>query len=86
MAQRNSQVETVVDLSKLNLDFSSQALDAYGLGLLRVAGIRGRILIVNLPGSPKAVSEGMELLLPLLPIAIALIRDQTPVDCLCAPQ
>ncbi|MGI8926030.1 MAG: MogA/MoaB family molybdenum cofactor biosynthesis protein [Tepidiformaceae bacterium] len=32
-----------------------------------VAVTRGRALIVNLPGSPKAAEEGMEVLLPLLP-------------------
>lgn len=51
-----------------------------------VAGIRRRTLIVNLPGSPKAVREGMEVLAPLLPAAIALIKDEAPVDGLCAPQ
>ncbi len=38
------------------------------------AGIRGRTLIVNLPGNPKAVREGMEVLGPLLPPTVALIR------------
>ena len=51
-----------------------------------VAGIRGRTLIVNLPGSPRAVREGMEVLAPLLPSAIALIKDEAPVDGLCASQ
>jgi len=51
-----------------------------------VAGIRGRTLIVNLPSSPKAVQEGMEVLAPLLPSAIALIKDETPLDGLCAPR
>lgn len=51
-----------------------------------VAGIRGRTLIVNLPGSPKAVQEGMEVLAPLLPSAITLIKDEAPLDGLCAPQ
>lgn len=51
-----------------------------------VAGIRGRTLILNLPGSPKAVREGMEVLAPLLPSAIALIKDELPLDGLCAPQ
>ncbi len=51
-----------------------------------VAGIRRRTLIVNLPGSPKAVREGMEVLAPLLPSVIALIRDEEPSDGLCAPQ
>jgi molybdopterin adenylyltransferase len=48
-----------------------------------VAGIRGKTLIVNLPGSPKAVREGMEVLAPLLPSAVALIKDDTPLDGLC---
>ncbi|KAI6222911.1 Molybdenum cofactor biosynthesis protein [Aphelenchoides fujianensis] len=39
------------------------------------AGIAGRCLIVNLPGSPKAVRESMPVLLPLLPHAVALLRD-----------
>jgi molybdopterin adenylyltransferase len=32
-----------------------------------VAVTRGRTLVVNLPGNPKAVAEGMDVLLPLFP-------------------
>jgi molybdenum cofactor synthesis domain-containing protein len=39
-----------------------------------VAGIRGQTLIVNLPGSPQAVREGMETLTPILPHAIRMLR------------
>jgi molybdopterin adenylyltransferase len=37
------------------------------------AALRGSTLIVNLPGSLKAVSEGLDFLLPLLPHALSMI-------------
>ncbi len=39
-----------------------------------VAGIRGRTLIINLPGSPKAVREQFEVIAPALPHALRLLR------------
>lgn len=41
-----------------------------------VAGLRGRCLIVNLPGNPKAVREGMETLAPILPHAVQMARGE----------
>jgi len=39
-----------------------------------VAGIRGKTLIINLPGSPKAVSECLEVILPVISHAIEILR------------
>jgi molybdopterin adenylyltransferase len=40
-----------------------------------VTGIRKRTLIINLPGSPKGALENLETVLPVLPHAIQLLRD-----------
>lgn len=40
-----------------------------------VAGVRGHTLIINLPGSPKAVRESLEFVLPVLPHAINLLVE-----------
>lgn len=44
------------------------------------AGIRGRTLIVNLPGSPKAAKENLEAVLPALGHGLAMLRGG-PADC-----
>ena len=41
-----------------------------------VAGVRGATLIVNLPGSPKAVRETLAILLPALPHALDLLANK----------
>jgi molybdenum cofactor synthesis domain-containing protein len=43
-----------------------------------VAGMRGRCLIVNLPGSPKAVEQSTAALLPVLPHALDLLAERPP--------
>jgi molybdopterin adenylyltransferase len=41
-----------------------------------VVGTRGRCLIVNLPGSPKAVRECLAVILPALPHAVETLKGQ----------
>ncbi len=38
-----------------------------------VAGIRNKTLIINLPGSPKGVKESLEVILDILPHAVAMM-------------
>ena len=45
-----------------------------------VCGIRSNTLIVNLPGSPKAVHENLEVLLPVLPHALDLLTGAPGSD------
>lgn len=61
----------------------SEAIRAASMKIVRsamlsraVAGVRHRTLIVNLPGSPKAVGEALDVLLPVLPHALELLADR----------
>lgn len=55
-----------------------QTLAATPLAMLSrgVAGIRRRTLIINLPGSPTAVRQWLDVMLPALGHAVALLRGQ----------
>jgi molybdenum cofactor synthesis domain-containing protein len=48
-----------------------------------VAGVRGQALIINLPGSPRAVKEGLEIIMDVLAHAIEKIKGST-ADCAAA--
>ncbi|MFZ5918900.1 MAG: molybdopterin adenylyltransferase [Chloroflexota bacterium] len=50
------------------------------------AGIRGQTLIVNLPGSPKAVCENLEVILPALSHGLRLLKDMPGENQRHAPQ
>jgi molybdenum cofactor synthesis domain-containing protein len=45
-----------------------------------LAGIRGRVLIINLPGSPAAAVENLQVVLPVLSHAVELLRDQPDAE------
>jgi molybdopterin biosynthesis enzyme MoaB len=45
-----------------------------------IVGLRGRTMIINLPGSPKGVRENLEVVLPALEHALLKIAGD-PTDC-----
>lgn len=60
----------------------SEAMRAAGLRITphamlsrAVAGIRKRTLIINLPGSPKGAVENFQVVAPVLPHAVELLRE-----------
>jgi molybdopterin adenylyltransferase len=57
-------------LRSISLQYTPYAMLSRG-----VAGVRGRTLIINLPGSPKAVKECLEYLLPVLSHAVNLLIE-----------
>jgi molybdenum cofactor synthesis domain-containing protein len=54
---------------------ASLAITPHAMLSRPAAGIRKRSLIINLPGSPKAVKENIAAIIAALPHAIALILD-----------
>ena len=56
----------------------SESLKKTPMGMLsrQVAGIRGRCLIINLPGSPKAVQECLEAITDTVPHALELLSGE----------
>jgi molybdopterin biosynthesis enzyme MoaB len=45
-----------------------------------VAGIRKKTLIINLPGSPKGAVENLEVVIPVLPHAVQLLRGDASAE------
>jgi molybdopterin adenylyltransferase len=73
--------EATLDVIERKAAGISEALRADGLKRTPTAclsrgqsGLRGKTLVINLPGSLRAVGEGMEFLLPLLPHALKMIQ------------
>lgn len=57
-------------LRAMSLKYTPMAMLSRGL-----AGVRGRTLIINLPGSPKAVEECLTYIIEVLPHAINLLTE-----------
>ncbi len=54
----------------------SMKITPHGMLSRAVAGVRGKTLIINLPGSPKAVKENLSVILPAIPHAIEILKGK----------
>jgi len=83
LAPRDVTPEATLEVIDKTVPGFSEAMRAKGLRktphamLSRgVCGIRKETLIINLPGSPKAVKEGLVVVLPALPHALEVITGE----------
>ncbi|MBQ1742760.1 MAG: MogA/MoaB family molybdenum cofactor biosynthesis protein [Oscillospiraceae bacterium] len=60
--------------------YASMQITPRGMLSRAAAGICGRSLIINLPGSPKAAKENLEAVLPALSHALETLTGK-PMDC-----
>ena len=60
--------------------YASMQVTPRGMLSRAAAGIRGKTLIVNLPGSPKAAKENLEAVLPTLAHGLEMLTGD-PADC-----
>ena len=84
LGRRDVTPEATLDVIDYEVRGLAEAMRAEGLRhtpmsmLSRaVAGVRGRTLIVNLPGSPRGVRENLSVILPVLPHARELLRGES---------
>ncbi len=82
-APRDITPEATLSIATRNAPGISEAIRAYSLTKTRhamlsrgVSVIRNSTLIVNLPGSPKAVTEAMDVIIEALPHALGLLRGE----------
>ena len=56
----------------------SKTFDATPFTILSraVAGVRGKCLIINLPGSPRAVRECLDIISPAIPHAVKILKGE----------
>lgn len=60
--------------------FESLKVTPHAMLSRAIAGIRGQTLIINLPGSPTAAVENLGFVLPVIPHAIELLKENPAAE------
>ncbi|MGO1468388.1 MAG: MogA/MoaB family molybdenum cofactor biosynthesis protein [Tissierella sp.] len=86
-SKRDVTPEATLEVSDKNANGIAEAIRSYSLSITKramlsraVSAIRGDTLIVNLPGSPKAVEEALDYILDTLFHGLEILTD-TRHDC-----
>ena len=84
---RDTTPEATLSVMTRNAPGIAEAIRAASLQITKhamlsraVSVIRGKTLIINLPGSPKACMESMDVFMDAIPHAMGLLRDEVR-DC-----
>jgi molybdenum cofactor synthesis domain-containing protein len=87
LSPRDVTPEATLEVIDRQIPGIAEAMRAEGLKKTRramlsraVAGVRGAALIINLPGSPRAIKENLETVLEVIPHAVEKIKGGTE-DC-----
>jgi molybdenum cofactor synthesis domain-containing protein len=83
LGPRDVTPEATLDVIDKTIPGFSEAMRAkslsktpYAMLSREVCGVRNKTLIINLPGSPKAVRECLPVILPALPHAVEVIKGE----------
>lgn len=84
LSPRDNTPEATLRAATKNVPGIAEAIRAYSLQITpramlsrAVSVMRGRTLIINLPGSPRAVRESLEFILPSLEHGIEIMQERT---------
>lgn len=84
LSPRDVTPEATLDVIEREVPGIAEAMRIEGLKKTRksmlsraVAGVKGQTLIINLPGSPKAVRENLRVILDVIPHAVEKIKGST---------
>lgn len=87
LSVRDRTPEATIEVCDRMANGIAEAIRAYSMEITpramfsrAVSGIRGKTLIINLPGSEKAVTEALTFLLPSLPHGLGILRG-TEGEC-----